>query len=311
MGSIVTKLDSNNKVVKVEQQGPPAQDAKTKISEDVLNKYKDNLNTNGAIIVSLRFLELIELIKKYYDIAKTSLKPEEIQTLPNPDNISLGLIFASALSQYGLFTMIEQNIKQNEKPEFVKVIVPMSLLKNDTEFINFVFTNFAGKLQGDKDPNMVTQLKEVFVTLIKALNSNSTKPEVRLANILNLSVHLGIIYTISLYAKSKKISEEPAIFTGLMSPLISSFPDNACYFAKDNLLSFTPDVCQVKKDSCPPCTDITSSITANQSCPEVACPSNENSTFKYLSIGLGILALIFFILYLTKKTVVNEELDSE
>jgi hypothetical protein len=309
MGAVVTKLDSSNKVIEVKHEGQASQNPKTKISQETLDKYKDQLNSKGGFIISIRLLAIIDLVKKYYNLAKEGLTAEEFKTIPNPEGFA-GAIFLSLFSQYGLFTMIEQP-NAGDKPEFIKIIVPMALLKNDTEFINFVFINFGTKILADQPAKTLEDLKNLFTAVVLSLNKNSTDPVVRLVNILNLSVHIGIIAAVLSYSKSKKISENPAIFSELISPLISSFPDDACYFNTNNLITFTPDVCQNKKQSqtCPVCP----TSSTGQNCP--SCPacsqSNDDSTFKYISVGLGLLALVFLILYLTKKTTVISESESE
>jgi hypothetical protein len=307
MGAVITKLDSSNKVIEIKHEGQAAQNPKTKISQEVLEKYKENLNSKGGFIISLRLTAIIDLIKKYYNLAKEGLSEEELKSIPNPESFAMGAIFLPMLSQYGLFTMIEQP-NAGDKPEFIKIIFPMALLKNDTEFINFVFTNFGAKILADQPAKTLEDLKNLFTVVVLSLNKNSTNPEVRLVNILNLSIHIGIIATVLSYSKSKKISENPAIFSELISPLISSFPDDACYFNTNNLITFTPDVCQNKKQSqtCPACP----TSSTGQNCP--ACSQyNNDSTFKYISVGLGLLALVFLILYLTKKTTVDSENESE
>ena len=279
MGTISTKLDSSNKVIEIKHDGPSAHNPKTKITQESLNKYKENLNSKGFLIVNLKFAALVDLLEKYYNLAKEGSNEVAINNFTNPRGFGISLVVVQLFSHFGLYSIIEQPNYNPDKPEFIKMIIPMSLIKNDSVFINFVFTNFLGKVLSEAPVQNTEDIKKIFMKIIQSFNQNSSNPEIRLVNILNLSIHMSIIFAIASYSGSKKFKENPLLLIDLLTPLISSFPEDACYFDTNNLIAFTPDVCKKKGIE----------------------SVGETLAFKYISIGLGILALLFFIMFLTKK----------
>jgi len=322
MGSLVTKLDSNNKVVSISQKGPTSEDPKTKISAEALNEYKENINKNGGTIGVLRIEALKEILKENYDKAIQGLSEDEKRKVPNPNGLPIAIGVGESLSQYGFYTIIEE---EPSNPKIMPILIPNSLIKNDKSFIDFIFANFVSKMMANRDVKDIDYLKKILTSSIDGLNQNSTNPQIRLANVLNLMISLGVIFfIISSYSVSKNIREDSNMFSYAISSFIGSFPEDTCYFntGATKLLQLIPDPCENKKkensvsqQACPPSKQQACPPSSQQTCPP--CPNQQSSSeeitnLKYISGILGILALIFLVLYLTKKTtVIKQVLDSD
>ena len=188
------------------------------------------------------------------------------------------------------------NIKQEVKPEikvekapkmeapnmpFVDVIIPKILLSSDRiEFINFISRLFAEDV---KTKIVYSSFKKILEGIVVGSN-----PEIKIANLIGLSMRVAIMVGIATEAKKlgpNNFTEEDMInfTTQVVADFMTDFPADKCSFYSDklNFIKFTPNICNVKtgkvgirQEACPKCAECkeTKCNCPQVKCPEVKCP---------------------------------------
>jgi hypothetical protein len=238
-------------------------------------------------------------------------------------NIAFLLIGLGMASMSGFFTIREggllEKIKSNtpktpdnsgkqepnkidiSKP-FIEIVFPKVLvLANNNEFIDFLMSDFHPQNQNPMPQNV----RQAIDIVLDGVNKNTSKGDVRLANIINLLFNVGLIAGLASVFMPHDQKNTPIIVAELIAETISSFPDDHCYFSNKSIISFDPNVCDIPKTpekieaqkavACP--------IQPAVGCPAPpVCDKNTNNTGLFMVCGiLALLAFTFFFLYMTAK----------
>jgi LPXTG-motif cell wall-anchored protein len=188
----------------------------------------------------------------------------------------------------GLLTAANKD--QQMFQEEVEVIIPKIMLSKDRrEFIDFLSNNFSSNSINKK---IYDNLKDVLDKLVSESNS-----EIKIGNLITILMRIMIVT--SIIDEVKKLGnnyfseDDQAKFMNLVFlDLMTLIPNDRCVLNENNIIEFNPNICDIKKNQEFPKTECPKS-------PDPKCPQTESSNT--LTIILGILLIIVFILYITKK----------
>jgi hypothetical protein len=324
---------------------------KSSSDSDVLAKYLKYLNDSGYILVKVNIINMNKLainvwnktkfpnmpqneLSKFPDEIKDFKKKIEYSSNGVSRDAGFALLFLGMASLSGIFSIampagtIQEEvpydekkpytIKYNEKDPTVTVVIPKIFITNKSqEFINFLIDSFRSALKQPDLPKPLDNntIKQTVYLALEGFNRNTKNGEVRMANLINMLINLSFIFAIGGFFYRHDPDNTPKAVAELVSNIFASFPDDACYFNNDALVSFEPNICPIKKQGnsvqqkeCPP----EKVCPAEKECPaEKVCPPEKicpavpppasNTMFIILSIILGIIALLFIILYFTAK----------
>ncbi len=334
MGMISSKIEGD-KVVSMKMSAPAYKDVVQTIeNNNQLKKYSQYLNDNGFITVKVNLKILHDLCIRIYNRLDLQNPPPELKDFKkniqfNEDGVTPNFAFLllglGIASMSGFFTVREggllekvQNAPKSDagaqqpnkldisKP-FIEIVFPKILvLTNNNDFIDFLLNDFHPQNQNQMPQNM----RQAIDIVLDGVNKNTSKGDVRLANIINLCFNTGLIFGLMNFFMKHDPKNTPIVIAELIAETISSFPDDHCYFSNKSIISFDPNVCDIPKTpekieaqkavACPAAPD----------CPpqKLGCPappvcdtSSNNSTLFMVCGILGLLAFTFFFLYMTAK----------
>lgn len=339
MGMISSKIEGG-KVVSMNMTAPAYKDVVQTIeNNNQLKKYSQYLNDSGFITVKVNVKILHDLVVRIYNRLDLQNAPDHIKNFKksiqfNEDGVtphfsvlllSLGISTMSGfftLREGGLLEQVQKNsargpqgsgipepIKLDISKPFVEIVFPKVLvLANNDEFIDFLANDFH-----PKNENKMTQgMRKLIDTVLDGVNKNTSKGDVRLANIINLLFNVGLIAGLVNFFTPLDAINTPLIIAELIAETISSFPDDHCYFSNKSIISFDPDVCNIPKTqekveaqkaaACPPAPDCPPQKVGNVCPPAPVCDKSANNTALFMVCGvLALLAFTFFFLFITAK----------
>lgn len=333
MGIVTSKIN-DNKIIGMSKTGMGIQGTQTLDNNTTLQKYKDFVNNNGMIIVKVNVQTLHDVALKLYKRLDFSKITDEMKKLSNYDlfindfekkininstppgsGIGMGILMIGLYSTFGLFTIVEDGLMKmintsenksettyNFSDPYLHLLVPKILFKsNNTDFINFLVNDFNNN-GNNPDKNLLLQL---FQILLDKINKNSSSPEVKIANLINILFNLVIIFGLQTYFLPFDRQNVSIIISEYLGDLIGSLPDDKCYFNSNNIVTFNPDVCNITKSQS------NNGPGSPQSCPPPPiCDTSLSNTNNYLMIGcgiLGVLVIVLFILYIKKDVQAEAE----
>jgi len=277
MGAITSKVEKDKVVSVTIRTGKDFEQTKTDNDEPTFKKYKDFLNKDGFIIVKINLKVLTELLTRIYDKLELTDPPPHIKEFKNNIKIndsevgpmykSAGLLGLGIGSMSGFYTIVESGIfsdltkldKINGKDPSINILFPKVLISNNkNDFLDFIFNDI------NKYPPKARKLVD---TILNGVNKKSSKGDVRLANLINLTFNSGLILGLSNFFTPFDPKNIPLLIAELIAETISSFPDDNCYFSNESIISFDPNVCNIPKTP--------EKIEAQKAvaCPEAkACP---------------------------------------
>jgi hypothetical protein len=339
MGMISSKIEGG-KVVSMNMSAPVYKDVVQTIENNSqLKKYSEYLNENGFITVKVNVKILHDLVVRIYNRLDLQNAPAHIKDLKkhiqfNEEGVTPNLFFLlfslGTATMSGFFTLREdgllEQVKKNSSkvqggsgiPEpqkmdiskpFVEIVFPKILIlaKND-EFIDFLANDFH-----PKNENKMTQgMRKLIDTVLDGVNKNTSKGDIRLANMINLLFNVGLIASLVNFFMPLDPNNTPLIIAELIAETISSFPDDHCYFSNKSIISFDPNVCEVPKTpekveaqkaaACPPAPECPVQKVGSICPPAPVCEKNTNNTALFMVCGiLALLAFTFFFLFITAK----------
>ena len=336
MGMISSKIEGD-KVVSMNMEAPMYKGVKQTLeNNNKLKKYSQYLNDNGFITVKVNVKILHDLLVRIYNKLDLQNAPpymkEDFKKLIQFDedgvtpNVGFLLIGLGIASMSGFFTVREggllEKIKEISPKEgepkgepgpaklkkidiskpFIEIVFPkILLLANNNEFIDYLLNDFHAENKSQMPQNM----RQAIDIVLDGVNKNTSKGDVRLANIINLLFNVGLIAGLVGVFMPHDQKNTPIVIAELIAETISSFPDDHCYFSNKSIISFDPNVCDIPKTpekieaqkavACP--------IQPAVGCPAPpVCDANTNNNTLFMLCGiLGLLALLFFFLYMTAK----------
>ena len=246
MGSLTSKVDSNNNIVDIVSTNPNQ-------DKNVILKYKNYVNSRGIINIKINVDNFKKSYDKYYSKFKNA---DSTINVPDFNNKVTGVTTLLSLgSMSGFYTMyspvIKSETQNNMSPQ---IVVPKILLENNNEFIKFLLYDFNQYIQ-PTNPNDI-KMKALYSKVIKAvlngINKNTSRPEIRMANTMHLLIHIGIIGGIfTLVSNTSKLSTNESLIDELINEIVGDFfgslPDDKCHFIKDNYIDFEPNICNMSR----------------------------------------------------------------
>jgi len=233
MGSVTSSLDKDNKMIQLKAN---LGNKSITVNKSVLSQYIEYANSAGVIIVKINMNNLnsyLEKLAKKYNSGNT-------QAIAG---IAIGSTFVlSSGSMTGLFTL--QSLDDSDTSN---IVIPKILLDQTQgpEFINFLTTTFSKALNPDQS-NKSQSFNIVMKSVIAGLNKNSSNPQTRLANILNIMFYCAYVQGINMATNPSGNMDNQnliALFSGLITEVVSNIPDNKCILALPEYMEFTPDIC--------------------------------------------------------------------
>ena len=320
MGMISSKIEGS-KIVSMTMEAPMYKGVKQTLeNNNKLKKYSQYLNEFGFITVKVNVKILHDLLVRIYNRLdlqnappqmkefKKQIQFDEDGVTPNFAFLLIGLGMASmsgffTVREGGLLEKVQQNSPKEGSQEprkidiskpFIEIVFPKILvLANNNEFIDYLLNDFHAENKSQMPQNM----RQAIDIVLDGVNKNTSKGDVRLANIINLLFNIGLIAGLAGAFMPHDQKNTPIIVAELIAETISSFPDDHCYFSNKSIISFDPNICDIPKTP--------EKIEAQKAvaCPPApVCDTKSNSSTLVIACGiLGILALIFFILYITAK----------
>ena len=322
MGMISSKIEGS-KLVSMKMSAPAYKDVVQTIeNNNKLKKYSQYLNEFGFITVKVNVKILHDLLVRIYNRLDLQNAPPQMKEFKKQiqfdedgvtPNFAFLLISLGMASMSGFFTVREggllEKVQQNSPKEgspkgepnkidiskpFIEIVFPKILvLANNNEFIDFLLNDFHAENKSQMPQNM----RQAIDIVLDGVNKNTSKGDVRLANIINLLFNIGLIAGLAGAFMQHDQKNTPIVIAELIAETISSFPDDHCYFSNKSIISFDPNICDIPKTP--------EKIEAQKAvaCPAApVCDTKSNSGTLVIACGiLGILALLFFILYITAK----------
>ena len=221
---------------------------------------------------------LIKNFKKSIEYSSDGISPMFPASLIFIGMASLSGIFSIAVPSGAIQEKVPYDkenpytITYNEKDPTVTVVIPkIFITSNNKDFIDFLFDEFSGKktiipkeidqsavknLQKEIDKSVSENLpknldknifKQSISVILEGLNRNTKNGDIRLANVINLLLNAGVLIGIGAVFEKEDPENAPDVISELLSNFFSSFPDDTCYFNTNNLISFEPNICAIKK----------------------------------------------------------------
>ena len=314
MGIIVSKIEGN-KIVSLKMEAPVYKGvAQTLDNNKQLQKYRDYLNNNGFITVKVNVKVLHDLLVRVYDKLDLQNPPPELKDFKKniqfdesgvAPGYGFGILYLGMASMSGFFTvraegLIKSRKEGEEAPKKldisdpnIEIVFPKILIQNNNnEFMDFLFNEFHPETQNQTPQN----IRQAIDIVLDGVNKNTSKGDVRLANVINLAFNAGLIFGLMNFFMRHDPKNTPIVIAELIAETIGSFPDDHCYFSNQSIISFDPNVCDIPKTP--------EKIEAQKAvaCPAPpVCDTSSSSNLLIVCGVLGILALLFFILYMTAK----------
>lgn len=287
MGSVTSTLDSSNKMVNVTANLP----SKVVLPQSVSSQYINYVNSAGVIIATINLANL----SNYLQTLATQYNPSNTQVTAN---VGLGSIMILGMgSMTGLFTL------QASAPDskIINIVIPKILLDqtNGPAFLNFLSNAFSPALNPGQTAQapQLQQFNNIMTSIIVGLNKNSSNPQIRLANILNILFYGAYIQGINMATNSSANMTNQnliTLFTGLITEIVSNIPDDKCILSHTEYMQFTPDICNSNS--------VFGNLTSVASTKSSTSKSNQSDTLLLVGGGLILFIVLMLLVVLIMKS---------
>ena len=177
---------------------------------------------------------------------------------PNLEFMSYGSQIIQFASTVGLFLLPTEANKVKDKSS---VYFPKTLLTNNFEnYINLIMDDIVlnkikATISDEQQVKMIvdsmTPTKKIIVKLFKNFSDGSNNNEIKFANIMYFIINIVTILFISVQAGMSDLSQSQLIYMAIINmftQFLGQFPNDKCYFNKQQILLFEPNMCDIKSE---------------------------------------------------------------